>query len=72
MSVADNDRAPEPVDPPPSPDPPERPPSSRAPLFIALLAVIIVLAVGSLAYLTVGPGHPSRHCPGVQVATGRC
>ena len=72
MTVADDVSAPEPVGPPSSPGPPEQPRSTRAPLFIALLAVVIVLAVGSLAYLTVGPGHPSRHCSQVQVATGRC
>lgn len=72
MSVTDNGSAPEPVDPPSSPGPPDRPRSTRAPLFVALLAVVIVLVVGSLAYMTVGPGHSSRHCSGVQVATGRC
>ena len=44
----------------------------RTELLLALIVVLAVIAVGGLAYLTVGPGHMSRHCPDVQVATGRC
>ena len=72
MSVVNSASTVEPVDPRPPGDPPDRPRSARAPLFIVLFAVIIVLAIGSFAYLAIGPGHPSRHCSEVQVGTGRC
>ena len=72
MPPADNADNPEPVDQHPSGGPPERPRSAPTPVFIVLLAVVIVMAIGSLAYLTVGPGHMTRHCQEAQVGTGRC
>ncbi len=59
-------------DPSPSGRPHRWPLWLRAELLLALVVVTAVIAVGSFAYLTVGPGHRSRHCPDVQVATGRC